>query len=230
MSDHHAKKPEARDIDPASSGTHALVRYDEMCRAIAEAYKVDEVKHVRDKAMAIALYAKQANNHEAELQAIQIRVRAERKAGELLKEIPTAQGQRTDLVPPRDEVPSPKHKVLSDLNISRQRAAEWERLANVPDAEFEKHLITSEAPSARGIVYDHVSLHGDTERPAPEKLTGDDMVNALLEGAIRDIERLENKYDHIEFIKNTLATARRTIAAHLIPAPHKKDGGIHIVK
>ncbi len=131
MSDHRAKKPESRDIDPASAGTQALVRYDEMCRAIAEAYKIDEVKDIRDKAMAITLYAKQANNHEAELQAIQIRVRAERKAGELLKEIPTAQGQRTDLVPQRDQV-APKHKVLSNLNISKQRAAEWEQLGRDP--------------------------------------------------------------------------------------------------
>jgi hypothetical protein len=210
--------------------THTLVRYDEMCRAIAEVYRVDEVKDIRDKAMAIMLYAKQANNREAELQAIQIRVRAERKAGELLREIPTAQGHRTDLAPPRDEVPSPKHEVLSDLNISRQQASDWERLADVPEAEFEKHLTTSEAPSARGIVYDHVRLHGDRERSAPEKLTVDDMTNALLEGAIRDIERLENKYDNIGLVKNALATARQTLAVHLVPAPCKKGGGIHIVK
>jgi hypothetical protein len=37
--------------------------------------------------MAMALYAKQANNHEAELQTIQIRVRAARRAGELSKKI-----------------------------------------------------------------------------------------------------------------------------------------------
>ena len=31
-----------------------LVRYDAMCRAIAAAYKMDEVKDIRDKALALA--------------------------------------------------------------------------------------------------------------------------------------------------------------------------------
>jgi hypothetical protein len=225
MSDHHAKKPEARDIDLASPGTHALVRYDEMCRAITEAYRVDEVKDIRDKAMAIALYARQANNHEAELQAIQIRVRAERKAGELSKELPRGAGNQ-HASPHGAE----KQKLLAHAGISTQQASEWERLADVPEEEFELAITASHAPSARAIVYDHVRLHGDSERSAPEKLTADEMANALLEGAIRDIERLENKYDNIGLVKNVLATARQTLAVHLIPAPPKKGGGIHIVK
>jgi hypothetical protein len=85
-------------------------------------------------------------------------------------------------------------------------------------------------PVPRGIVYDYVRLHGDSERSAPGKLTGDDMANALLKGAIRDIERLENKYSNIALVKNALATARQTLAVHLVPAPRKKGGGIHIVK
>jgi hypothetical protein len=207
-----------------------LVRYDAMCRAIAEAYSVDEVKDIRDKAVAIAAYAKQANNHEAELQAIQIRVRAERKAGELLKEIPTAQGQRTDLVPPRDEVLAPKQKALSDLNISKQQASEWQKLADVPEEEFEVHLATRDAPSARGIVYDSVRLHGSERAAVGRTLTAADFQNAYYEHAIKDIQRLENIYDNVPLIKDTLATARRTIAAHLIPKPPQKGSGIRVVK
>ncbi len=40
----------------------------------------------RDNAMALECYAQQALNMEAERQAAEIRIRAERKAGELLKE------------------------------------------------------------------------------------------------------------------------------------------------
>ena len=65
----------------------ALVRYDEMCRAIDVAYKVDEAKDIRDKAVAMESYFRQAKNTEAERRACEIRLRAERKGGELLKQI-----------------------------------------------------------------------------------------------------------------------------------------------
>jgi hypothetical protein len=41
-----------------------LVRYDAMCHAIAAAHEVDEVKDIRDKARAIEMYARQAQNTE----------------------------------------------------------------------------------------------------------------------------------------------------------------------
>ena len=47
----------------------SLVRYDAMCRAIDAAFEVDEVKDIRDKAIALETYARQAKNVEAERQA-----------------------------------------------------------------------------------------------------------------------------------------------------------------
>lgn len=55
-----------------------------MCRAIAECHSVDEVKDLHDKARALEIYAKQAMNVEAERKATEIRLRAERRAGELM--------------------------------------------------------------------------------------------------------------------------------------------------
>jgi DNA modification methylase len=67
----------------------ALVKYDAACRALAAAKSVDEVKDIRDKAMAMKLYAKQAKNKTLEADAAEIRELAEYRLGEMIE----AQGQ-----------------------------------------------------------------------------------------------------------------------------------------
>jgi hypothetical protein len=53
-------------------------------RAIAEAMAVDEVQTIRNKADAMRVYAKQAQNRQLEVDAAEIRLRAERRLGELI--------------------------------------------------------------------------------------------------------------------------------------------------
>lgn len=133
-----------------SADKYALVQYDAMCRAIDACYQVDEVKIVRDKALAIELYAMQAKNIEAERRACEIRLRAERKAGELLKSMPKSKGGR----PENSEQPAPSSfaKTKEEAGISDDQAKRWQKLADIPQEEFEAALRGEGKPSTNGIL------------------------------------------------------------------------------
>jgi hypothetical protein len=131
-----------------------LVRYDTMCRAIAEALEVDEVKTIRDKALAWEVYSTQAKNKEAEAMAIQIRLRAERRAGELLLEMEKAKGQlRQGSNSPRSS-PSTTGKTLADLGVSKDQSSKWQKLAKLPAEEFERQLAEGKRSATAMLVDD----------------------------------------------------------------------------
>jgi len=66
--------------------TSALVRYEAACQAVAAACSIDEAKDIRNKADALRAYARQAKNRQLELNAAEIRMRAERRVGQLVAE------------------------------------------------------------------------------------------------------------------------------------------------
>ena len=71
-------------------------------RAIASAYRVDEARNIRDKAEAVRLYAKQARDLEMQNMAAEIRIRAERRAGQLLSDMAKNLGTRGEGRPRND--------------------------------------------------------------------------------------------------------------------------------
>jgi hypothetical protein len=158
-----------------------LVRYDAMCRAIDAAYEVDEVKDIRDKAIALETYMRLAGNEEAEQKAKEIRIRAERKAGELLKTIAKATG-RFGSAGGRSEEPPPK--TLADYGISKHQSSRWQRLADIPADQFERELASPDA-STTGIL----SKTADVADMAADEAPARDLRALWVWGRLQDFER-----------------------------------------
>ena len=166
-----------------AAGRTSLALYDAMCSAIEAAYQVDEVADIRNRALAMATYARLAQNREAEEQAQQIRKRAERKAGELLAAMEKAKGamgsgsNQHEVRSGRSTAPT-----LSDLGITKDQSSNWQKLAQVPAEDFEREIAAG--TSTESIIAHHVI------RQQPEPHTDRIDAKALwFWGCMRDFDR-----------------------------------------
>lgn len=116
-----------------------LPRYDRMCHAIAICHRIDEAKKIRDKAEALRAYARQAQNRDAEVQLAEIKVRAERRCGELLRDMAEA-GERAPVRGKASDKPR-----LVDLGLHRSESSRYQMIAAVPEKRFEAHLAERKA-------------------------------------------------------------------------------------
>ena len=113
---------------------NSLIKYDTARFALQQAVEIDEVKDIRDKAQAMAAYARQANDTKLVEWATEIKVRAERKAGQMLTEMPKNPGNLKNSSRSHD-VTTTK---LEDLGITKNQSSRWQKLAAVPDDQFEQ--------------------------------------------------------------------------------------------
>ena len=134
-----------------SIGGTGLVLYDNMCRAIADACQVDELNDIRDKARALELYAHQARNTEAERQACVIRLRAERRTGELLRDREMAKGGQASKNRSHAATGSVDKETLKEPGITKTQSSRWQQVADVPNDKFEEALAKPK-PSTAAII------------------------------------------------------------------------------
>ena len=108
-----------------------IVHFSTAYQELMLARDVDEVKAVRDKAAALQLYARQQGESLEMQNAIaEIKLRAERRAGELLAEMERAQGNRSDLT----------SNAIENAGIARITAHRWQEIASIPEEKFEQHI------------------------------------------------------------------------------------------
>jgi hypothetical protein len=123
--------------------TTALALIDRARTALAEAKTIQEVKHISDMAAAAQVYARQVKaSREAIDHAVEIRVRAERLMGEMLKDSGIHRGgdQRPEAKSSRTTLPD---------CISRDQSSRAQQLAEIPEEDFE--LAIQEGKAAGGL-------------------------------------------------------------------------------
>ncbi len=117
----------------------ALLKYDAARQALAECKLIDEVKDIRDKAEAMRTYARIANDLQLEIDAAEIRVRAERRLGEII----IAQKESVGLGKPgrKAELPSDEEGnsriSLQDVGVDHKLSHRAQKTAGIAAAAFE---------------------------------------------------------------------------------------------
>lgn len=116
----------------------ALIRYETARSALAEARCVDEVKDIHDKAEAMRAYARMANDVQLEMDASELRLRAERRLGIMLSEQKRTAGlnkggrPKTSSKSEGVSVPS-----LPDLGIDHKLSSRSQKVGGIAEQAFE---------------------------------------------------------------------------------------------
>lgn len=211
-----------------------LALYERMCSAIAECVRVDEAKDIRDKALALEAYYRQARNLDAEREAANVRLRAERRVGELLKELARADHSeagkasgearaanastgetRSISEMARCKGPSPYAAALSEQGMSRQQASRYQALANIPEPVFEQALSGPEKATTTGMLKQAQEARAQVRDPAPKPRVSEAAL--WLWGTLRDFENDGYLSRPLVPVLNDMTDAMRADVLRLAP-------------
>jgi N6-adenosine-specific RNA methylase IME4 len=163
----------------------ALVHFTQARVALQKAKTIDEVKSVRHAAERLRLYLKQVNESlEMQNDAAEIKLRAERRAGEMLKE-GAKNGDRAGRGRPKK--PSSEKgfsaPTLEEIGISEKQSFHWQSIAEIPEEEFEQVI--------------------EETKQAGEELTQRDILKVA-----KEIKQEKNKIRRTERIENIAEVSR----------------------
>ena len=136
--------------EPKFKGMHNAklpTAYVEAKNALANCQRIDECKDWADKAAAMLSYAKQAQDDTLTKQAMRIKVRAMNRCGELLKQIESASGARTDKPGSATGHRLTRKGAATDAGLSKRQQRDALRIANIPEDDFEAAVESDDPPT-----------------------------------------------------------------------------------
>jgi hypothetical protein len=153
-------------IAAGSAPSNAVKLFDAACRALAEARTLIELKSVADKAAALKEYGRLAKDRRLEIDAAELRVRAERRLGEMLAAVKATFGLSagnagkgrpkiggSDLEPPNKttlEAAGETPPTLAEIGIDKKLSSRAQRLASISETEIEARLTRWRQHAERG--------------------------------------------------------------------------------
>jgi len=170
-----------------------LVKYEAARKALCEANSIDEVKDIKDKFEAIRAYAKQSKDTVMANWAAEIRIRAERRMGEMLREQEMNKGggdtSTGSMVRPVQAIPT-----LAEVGITKSMSSRAQKIASVPEDEFES------------VVQSHIEAEKELTSATIQKLVKDNAATERKQK--REIpDNLPSKSNRFEIIYSDFRTA-----------------------
>lgn len=106
---------------------------------IESARTIDEVKDIRDRAEAMRQYARAAGySRDITNLCAEIKIRAERKAGLLLSEMPKHDGGRPSAN--RSQAVTGLPPKLSEIGVTKMQSSRWQQAAAIPDEVVDAYI------------------------------------------------------------------------------------------
>lgn len=126
---------------PQSDETTLLTHFDLARQELELASSVHEVKQIRDQAEALRQYARhQKLGLEMQNRCAEIKIRAERRAGEILFVMEKNPGGQVEHESYLSFESTPRAQKLSDIGLSRNQSSQWQSIASIPEKEFDERV------------------------------------------------------------------------------------------
>ncbi len=132
----------------SGGGGRDVVRLDGLKKALAAIETPGDAKAVGDKAELLRHYARMSRDRDLEISAVEVRVRAERQLGRMLRELKVS-GLLRDRRPSEAEKAGGDIVTLDELGLSRKDSMRAQRMAERPERDFERAVAAWREEEAR---------------------------------------------------------------------------------
>lgn len=180
---------------PSISDARLPAVYERATKALAECSRIDECKDWANKAEALASYARQSKDDTLRKMADRIQARAIRRCGELLRQVESGQGTRTDKPHDATDTKLTRTQAASQAGLSERQKVTALRVASIPAPIFEQTIEQDEPPTVT-----QLAEQGKQSKPKPlHDLEGIDPVlyprATELQGMLKDLAGFSRKHD-----------------------------------